>query len=92
MSAIYDANPSVKVGMILNEAVTNTANISAYKSIAQWWGIPVLDMADLNGHSPILPNIAEGYNPYFVQKRNAVFNDGTGHPNNAAHLSRSYPI
>ena len=75
--------------MILTDGINATmrSNLSA---IANWWALPILDLA---GDPQIPPMTAarSNVNPFIVNVRNAAFRVSAenGHPNQAAQQFRS---
>lgn len=104
LSSVLEWNPDVKIGIIISDAwMTQNGNATktytALKEIAEWWGIPVLDMKE-DTNCPMMMSGREltGVNPYAVARRDAAFKrtNETGeinaHPNQTAHNYRSTVI
>lgn len=86
-------HPYMKIGIIIPDAWETKEQSAELKKIAQWWGIPYLDLKDEN----ISVNIGgryEGLNPKVATLRNKAFqiSDSNAHPNAKAQLYRSYAI
>lgn len=86
-------HPYMKIGIIIPDAWETKEQSAELKKIAQWWGIPYLDLKDEN----VSVNIGgryEGLNPKVATLRNKAFqiSDSNAHPNAKAQLYRSYII
>lgn len=86
-------HPYMKIGIIIPDAWETKEQSAELKKIAQWWGIPYLDLKDEN----ISVNIGgryEGLNSKVATLRNKAFqiSDSNAHPNAKAQLYRSYAI
>ena len=73
MSAIFDANPAIKIGIIIPDAWMNKRMHDALSAIAYWWGIPCLDLKD--GPTSLIGSRLDSstLNPYVVARRGSVF-------------------
>jgi hypothetical protein len=60
------------------------------KSIAEWWALPIIDMAN-NTQIPPMTQSKSDINPFILSKRNSVFKTSASnsHPNQNAHNFRS---
>lgn len=92
-------NPGAKIGIIISDAWMNTGNCvntyNALKQIAEWWGIPVLDLKEGSNSNPMIgkrtgvnPDIEKLRSKHFaIDYDNPIKQDS--HPNQNGHNFRS---
>lgn len=92
LSAIFNWNPDVKIGLIINDSWMNEQVHDTIIEIANYWGIPYLDLKNDKSLPLMLQNRYDNsVNKYLVDKRFAEFNysSKSGHPNIKCHMFRS---
>lgn len=92
--------PTAKIGIICSDAWIPQKYYEALKSIAEWWGVPLLDLGGdpnvslMNGGRRVGSGLS--LNPEVAKLRNNTFyanaNTGDSHPNDIGHEWRSTVI
>lgn len=89
LEAILTANPDVKIGIIINDYYLSNDYYNALTEIAEYWGIPYLDMTGRDFKVPLGINGSNTKNPTAIALRDSVFKLENDHPTDAAQEYRS---
>ena len=97
LNSILTANPTVKIGIIISDAwmCDNTTYYNALKEIAEYWGIPYLDLSGGNKEVPMMINRRGTVSNIAKTLRGTAMAMAYGtnnHPNPAGHKYRSTVI
>jgi hypothetical protein len=94
LTSILTANPNVKIGIIIADAWMNQTYHDALIEIANYWGIPYLDLKDGENVPLMIGGRLGDTSPTAVSLRNATFkvSESDSHPNVVAHKYRSTVI
>jgi hypothetical protein len=94
LTSILTANPTVKIGIIIADAGMSQAYHDALIEIANYWGIPYLDLKNGEDVPLMIGGRFGDTSPTAVSLRNAAFkvSESNSHPNVVAHKYRSTVI
>lgn len=96
LNYILTANPKVKIGIIISDAwmCGNTTYYEALKEIAEYWGIPYLDLTGGNPEVPMMIGRRGTHSALAENLRSSVFavSSSNQHPTPKGHEYRSTVI
>lgn len=96
LNSILTANPAVKIGIIISDAwmCNNTTYYAALKEIAEYWGIPYLDLTGGNPEVPMMNGRKGTHSALAESLRRSVFaiSASNPHPTPLGHKYRSTVI
>ena len=94
LTSILTANPTVKIGIIIADAWMSQTYHDALIEIANYWGIPYLDLKNGEQVPLMIGGMFRNTSPTAVSLKNAAFkcSESDAHPNVEAHKYRSTVI